>query len=147
MNVTMPETELEGDAEQMNRKTLKRDLRNSMNNVEELLKKAASDQPREWMRAVQSKARKSLRAANDWMTEEGEAAIARTQSAVKATEDYARANTWMILGMAAIAGLVVGTLAVRRGLSFIEKGKSLSLQGKRAIPDLGKEPRETVEKD
>ena len=123
MSMTRPETETEGKVEQITKKKLMEDLKTVVNDAEGLLKKAASDQTREWIRSAQSKAKKSLKAANDWLTEEEEAAMARARSAAKATEDYVRANTWMVLGMAAIAGLFVGILAVRRGLFFIKAGE------------------------
>jgi len=122
MSMKMPESETIGEVEQITKKKLMEDLKTVVSDAEGLLKKAASDQTREWIRTAQSKAKKSLKAANDWLTEEEEAAMARAKSAAKATEDYVRANTWMILGMAAISGLVVGILAVRRGLSFIKAG-------------------------
>jgi ElaB/YqjD/DUF883 family membrane-anchored ribosome-binding protein len=123
MSTTMLEPETEGNVAQITKKKLMEDLKTVVNDAEGLLKKATSDQTREWIRSAQSKAKKSLKAANDWLTEEEEAAIARTRSAAKATEDYVRANTWMVLGMAAIAGLFVGILAVRRGLFFIKAGE------------------------
>jgi uncharacterized membrane-anchored protein YhcB (DUF1043 family) len=71
---------------------------------------------------------------------------AKARATAKATEDYVRANTWMVLGMAAMTGLVVGILAVRFGLSTIEEGKKLVTQGGRAIQDVGKRLKETGEK-
>jgi ElaB/YqjD/DUF883 family membrane-anchored ribosome-binding protein len=121
--MTRPETETMGEVEQVTMKKLMEDLKTVVNDAEGLMKKAVSDQTREWISAAQSKAKKSLKAANDWLTEEEEAVMARTKSAAKATEDYVRANTWMVLGMAAIAGLAVGILAVRRGLFFIKAGE------------------------
>ena len=123
MSITRPETETEGKIEQITKKKLMEDLKTVISDAEGLLKKAASDQTREWIRSAQSKAKQSLRAANDWLTEEEEAAMVRARSAAKATEDYVRANTWMVLGMAAIAGLFVGILAVRPGLFFIKAGE------------------------
>lgn len=123
MSMTMPESETENNVEPITKKKLMEDLKTIVNDAEGLLKKAASDQTREWIRSAQSKARQSLKAANDWITEEEEAAMVRARSAAKATEDYVRANTWMVLGMAAMAGLLVGILAVRRGLFFIKAGE------------------------
>ena len=138
MSRTMPETETMGEVEPITKKKLMEDLKTVVIDAEGLLKKAASDQTREWIRSAQSKAKKSLKAANDWLTEEEEAIVSRTKSAAKATEDYVQANTWMIMGMAAIAGLVVGILAVRRGLPLIEQGKRLITEGGRAVQDVGK---------
>jgi ElaB/YqjD/DUF883 family membrane-anchored ribosome-binding protein len=143
MSMTIPETE--GDVEKITKKKLMEDLKTVVVDAEELLRKAASDQTREWIRSAQAKAKKSLKAANDWLSEEEEAAIARTKSAVTATEDYVRANTWMVLGMAAVTGIMVGIWAVRLGLSAIEEGKRLVTQGGRAIQDVGKRLKDTGE--
>ena len=125
MRLSMPETETEGAAEKITKKKLMEDLKTVVNDAEELLKKAASDQPREWIASVQTKVKQSLKAANDWLAEEEGAMTAKARATARATEDYVRANTWMVLGMAAMAGLVVGILSVRFGLSVIEEGKRL----------------------
>ena len=123
MSLTMSETETEGNVEKITKKKLMEDLKAVVNDAEELLKKAASEQTREWIATAQAKAKKSLKAANDWLAEEEGAMTAKARATAKATEDYVRANTWMVMGMAALAGLVVGILAVRRGLPAIEEGK------------------------
>ena len=146
MGMTIPTTGAEGDVEKITKKKLMEDLKTVVNDAEELLKKAASDQPREWIATAQTKAKKSLKTANDWLAEEREAMTAKARATAKATEDYVRANTWIVLGMASMAGLVLGILAVRRGLSAIEEGKRLVTQGSRAIQDVGKRPKETGEK-
>ena len=128
MSKTMPETETAGDVEKITGKKLMEDLKTVVNDAEELLKKAASDQTREWIATAQSKAKKSLKAVNDWLAAEEGAMTAKARATAKATEDYVRANTWMVMGMAALAGLVVGILAVRRGLPAIEEGKRLITQ-------------------
>jgi len=125
----MPETETAGDVEKITKKKLMGDLKTVVNDAEKLLKKAASDQSREWIATAQAKAKKSLKAANDWLAAEEGAMAAKARATAKATEDYVRANTWMVMGMAALAGLVVGILAVRRGLPAIEEGKRLITQG------------------
>ena len=127
--MTMPETETAGDVEKITKKKLMGDLKTVVNDAEKLLKKAASDQSREWIATAQAKAKKSLKAANDWLAAEEGAMAAKARATAKATEDYVRANTWMVMGMAALAGLVVGILAVRRGLPAIEEGKRLITQG------------------
>ena len=128
MDVKIPETETAGDVEKVTRKKLMEDLKTVVNDAEELLKKAASDQTREWIATAQSKAKKSLKAVNDWLAAEEGSMTAKARATAKATEDYVRANTWMVMGMAALAGLVVGILAVRRGLPAIEEGKRLITQ-------------------
>ena len=128
MDVKIPETETAGDVEKITGKKLMEDLKTVVNDAEELLKKAASDQTREWIATAQSKAKKSLKAVNDWLAAEEGAMTAKARATAKATEDYVRANTWIVMGKAALAGLVVGILAVRRGLPAIEEGKRLITQ-------------------
>lgn len=123
MGMTIPVTVPEAEGEQITRKKLMEDLKTVVVDAEELLRKAASDQTREWIGAVQAKAKKSLKVVNDWLSEEESAMTTKAKSAAKAAEDTIRANTWMVLGMAAIAGIVVGILAVRRGLSGIEEAE------------------------
>ena len=125
MGTTIPVTATEGEVEQITKNKLMEDLKTVVNDAEELLKKAASDQPREWIASVQTKVKQSLKAANDWLAEEEGTMTAKARATAKATEDYVQANTWMVLGMAAMAGLVVGILAGRLGLAVIEEGKRL----------------------
>lgn len=144
MSMTIPVTVTEDEVEQITKKKLMEDLKTVVNDAEELLKKAASVQTREWIATAQAKAKKSLKAANDWLAEEEVAMTAKARATAKATEDYVRANTWMIMGMAAMTGLVVGILAVRFGLSVKEEGKRLVTQGVR-VQDDGKRLKETGE--
>jgi ElaB/YqjD/DUF883 family membrane-anchored ribosome-binding protein len=125
----MPETETMGDVEKITKKKLMEDLKTVVNDAEELLKKAASAQTREWIATAQGKAKKSLKAANDWLTAEEGAMAAKARTTAKATEDYVRSNTWMVMGMAALTGLVVGIWAVLRGLPAIEEEKRQVTQG------------------
>jgi ElaB/YqjD/DUF883 family membrane-anchored ribosome-binding protein len=127
--MTMPEKETRGDIEQITKKKLMEDLKTVVTDAEELLKKAASDQTREWLATAQAKAKKSLKAANDWLAEEEAAVTAKA----RATEDYVRANAWMVLGMAVMTGVAVGILAGRLGQSVIEEGKRLVTQGVRIL--------------
>ncbi len=120
MGMTIPVTVPEAEREQVTKKKLMEDLKTVVVDAEELLRKAASDQTREWIATAQAKAKKSLKAVNDWLAEEEGAMTTKARATAKATEDTLRANTWMVLGMAAMAGLIVGILAVRRGLSGIE---------------------------
>jgi ElaB/YqjD/DUF883 family membrane-anchored ribosome-binding protein len=144
MNGTIPVIVTEPEVEQITKKKLMEDLKTVVVDAEELLKKAASHQTREWLETAQAKARKSLNAVNDWLAGEEAAMRAKARATAKATEDTIRANTWMVLGMAAAAGLVVGILAVRRGLSGMEEGKKLITQGV-GIRDDGKRPKEAGE--
>ena len=121
MGMTIPVTVTEAEVEQVTKNKLMEDLKTVVADAEVLLKRAASEQTREWIATAQAKAKKSLKAANDWLAEEEAAVTAKARATARATDDYVRANTWMVLGMAAVAGLFIGILAVRRGLSVIEK--------------------------
>jgi ElaB/YqjD/DUF883 family membrane-anchored ribosome-binding protein len=138
MGMTKRETEIESNAEKITKKKLMEDLKTIIIDAEDLLKKAASDRTGEWIWATQAKAKKSLKAANAWLAKEEETAILKIKSAAKGIEEYVRGNTWIIPGMAAIAGLFFGILVVRLGLSAIEEGKRLVTQGGRAIQEVGK---------
>jgi ElaB/YqjD/DUF883 family membrane-anchored ribosome-binding protein len=137
MSRTMHETETEGAAEPITKKKLMEDLKTVVNDAEELLKKAASVQTREWIATAQAKAKKSLKAANDWLAEEEAAVTARARATAKSTGDYVQANAWMVMGMAVVTGIVVGILALRCGFSIIEDGERLVTQGEE-IQDNGK---------
>ncbi len=143
MNRTIPVTRTEAEVEQITKKKLMEDLKTVVNDAEELLKKAAADQTREWITTAQAKAKKSLKAANHWLAEEEGAVTAKARATAMATEDYVRANTWMALGIAAAAGFLVGVLAVRLGGSVIEGGKRVITQGGRLIQEVGKGLKET----
>jgi ElaB/YqjD/DUF883 family membrane-anchored ribosome-binding protein len=93
MSSAMPETETENDVEKITKKKLMEDLKTVVNDAEELLKKVASDQSREWIATAQAKVKKSLKAANDWFAAEEGAMTAKARATAKATEDYVRANT------------------------------------------------------
>ena len=124
MGMTIPVTVTEAEMEQVTKNKLMEDLKTVVADAEVLLKRAASEQTREWIATAQAKAKKSLKAANDWLAEEEAAMTAKARATARSTDDYVRANTWMALGMAAVAGLFIGIWAVRRGLSVIveEKG-------------------------
>jgi ElaB/YqjD/DUF883 family membrane-anchored ribosome-binding protein len=129
MDMTIPVTGTEAEADQITKKKLMEDLKTVVNDAEELLKKAASEQTREWIATAQAKAKKSLKAANDWLAEEEGAMTAKARATAKATEDYVRANAWMFIGMAVMTGLAVGILAVCRVLPAIEGEKRRFTQG------------------
>jgi ElaB/YqjD/DUF883 family membrane-anchored ribosome-binding protein len=142
MNRIIPLTGIETEVQHMTKKKLMEDLKTVVNDAEELLKRASSNQTREWMASAQAKAKKSLKTANDWLTEEEEAMTAKVRATAMATEDYVRANTWMALGIAAAAGIFVGVLAVRFGLSVLEGGKRVITRGGRLIQEVGKGQKE-----
>jgi len=99
--------------EQVSREKLMGDLRTVMADAEELLKATAS-QTGERIVAIRARAEESLKAAKARLVEQEEAILAKTKEAAKATDEYVRANPWMAVGIAALAGLILGILAARR---------------------------------
>jgi ElaB/YqjD/DUF883 family membrane-anchored ribosome-binding protein len=106
-------TGTEAEMEQVSREKLMGDLRTVMADAEELLRATAS-QTGERITAARAKAEESLKAAKARLLEQEEAAVAKAKEAAKAADDYVRANPWMAVGIAALAGLILGILAARR---------------------------------
>lgn len=121
MGMTIPLTETEAEGKQVTKEKLMEDLKTVVVDAEELLKKATADQTREWIATVRAKAEKSLKATNDWLTEEQGAMTAKTRAAARAAEDYLRTDTWKAAGFAAAIGFLVGILAIRFGRTFIKE--------------------------
>jgi ElaB/YqjD/DUF883 family membrane-anchored ribosome-binding protein len=82
------------------------DLKAVIADTEDLLK-ATADQTGEKMKEVRARAEESLRVARDRVVE-------MEQAAVKATDDYVRANPWQAVGIAAGVGFFLGWLIGRR---------------------------------
>jgi ElaB/YqjD/DUF883 family membrane-anchored ribosome-binding protein len=106
-------TGTEAEMEQVSREKLMGDLRTVMADAEELLKATAS-QTGERIAAIRAKAEESMKVAKARLLEQEEAVLAKTKEAAKATDEYVRANPWMAVGIAALAGLILGILAARR---------------------------------
>ena len=103
----------DAEAEQISKGKLMEDLRAVVADAEELLK-ATADQTGDRIAAARGKAEESLKAAKVRLDEQEAALMAKTKAAAKATEDYVRDNPWKAMGIAAVAGLVLGILAKRR---------------------------------
>ncbi len=106
-------TGTEVEMEQVSREKLMGDLRTVMADAEELLRATAS-QTGERIAAARVKAEESLKAAKARLLEQEAAALAKTKEAAKAADEYVRANPWTAVGIAALAGLILGILAARR---------------------------------
>ncbi len=100
------------EAERITKEKLMEDLRAVVADAEELLK-ATADQTGERIAAARGKAEESLKAARARLAEKEAVVMAKTKEVAKATEDYVRANPWKALGIAAVAGFVLGILARR----------------------------------
>ncbi len=89
------------------------DLKVVVNDTEELLKATAS-QTGDRITAARIKAEESLRAARARLEDAQEAVMERTKSAAKATDTYVHENPWKSIGLAAVAGVLLGALISRR---------------------------------
>ena len=112
MNMAERVMATETEVEQVTKGELMEDLRAVVADGEELLK-ATADQTGARIATARSKAEESLKAAKARLNEQDAAVMARARAAAKATEDYVRANPWQAVGIAALAGLVLGILARR----------------------------------
>jgi ElaB/YqjD/DUF883 family membrane-anchored ribosome-binding protein len=113
MGMTEPVTAIEAEEERVTRGKLLEDLRAVVADAEELVK-ATANQTEERIAAARVKAEESLKAAKARLAEEEGAVMAKTKAAAKAADAYVRADPWMAVGIAAVAGLFLGILAARR---------------------------------
>lgn len=89
------------------------DVKSGLNNVEELLREAASstgDRATE----LRDSAMASLRTARESLVDLQENMLERGKKAARATDDYVHDNPWRSLGMAVATGFVIGLLINRR---------------------------------
>jgi ElaB/YqjD/DUF883 family membrane-anchored ribosome-binding protein len=89
------------------------DLKVVVADAEELLKATAS-QTGERIAAARARAEESLKVAKIRLADAQAAAVANTKAAAKATDDYVHENPWRAVGIAGIAGLLLGALIARR---------------------------------
>jgi ElaB/YqjD/DUF883 family membrane-anchored ribosome-binding protein len=113
MNMTETAMAAEAEGEQVTRTKLMEDLKTVVADAEELLK-ATVGQTGERISAARVKAEGSLRAAKARLAVHEEALLAKSKAVAGAAENYVRANPWKGMGIAALAGLIIGILAARR---------------------------------
>jgi ElaB/YqjD/DUF883 family membrane-anchored ribosome-binding protein len=89
------------------------DLKVVVADAEELLRATAS-QAGEKVSAARERIQASLGTAKVKLAEAERALLEKTKQAAKATDDYVRDNPWQAVGIAAMAGLVLGILISRR---------------------------------
>lgn len=89
------------------------DLKIVVADAEELLRATAS-QAGEKVAAARERIQASLATAKVKLGEAERALLEKTKEAAKAAEDYVRENPWQAVGIAALAGLVLGILISRR---------------------------------
>jgi ElaB/YqjD/DUF883 family membrane-anchored ribosome-binding protein len=88
------------------------DLKAVVNDAEELLK-ASAGQAGERMSAARARAEASVRAARQRMSEVQDDVLLQTKEIAEEADAYVRKNPWQAVGIAAVAGIVVG-LMLRR---------------------------------
>lgn len=99
--------------ERVSKEKLMEDLKVVVTDAEELLKATAS-QTGERIAAARAKAEESLRVARVRLADAQAALVEKTKIAAKATDDYVHENPWKAVGIAAVAGLLLGALISRR---------------------------------
>jgi len=88
------------------------DFRMLAADMEHLLK-AAGDQTGQHAAQVRVKVEDSLRAAKTRVAGLQDMAVAKTQAAGRATDDYVRANPWQVLAICAFAAFLLGSVLWR----------------------------------
>ena len=99
--------------ERVSKEKLMEDLKVVVTDAEELLKATAS-QTGERIAAARAKTEESLRVARVRLADAQAALVERTKIAAKATDEYVHENPWKAVGIAAVAGLLLGALISRR---------------------------------
>ena len=89
------------------------DLKIVVADAEELLRATAS-QAGEKVSAARERIQASLATAKVKLSDAEDALLERSKLAAKATDEYVRDNPWQAVGVAAVAGLVLGVLISRR---------------------------------
>ena len=89
------------------------DLKVVVADAEELLRATAA-QAGEKVSAARERIQASLATAKVKLTEAERVLLDKTKQAARATDDYVHANPWQAVGVAAVAGLLLGILISRR---------------------------------
>ncbi len=97
----------------VNRDKLVADMRVVIADAEELLR-ATAGQAGEKVAAARARIQDNLETAKAKLSQLGEASAERARAAAHATDDYVHDHPWHAVGVAALVGLVLGTLISRR---------------------------------
>ena len=89
------------------------DLKVVVADAEELLRATAS-QAGEKVSAARERIQASLATAKVKLSDAEQVLLEKSKLAAKATDEYVRENPWQAVGVAAVAGLVLGVLISRR---------------------------------
>ena len=97
----------------VNKEKLVADLKVVVADAEELLRATASAAG-EKAAVARERIQASLATAKVKLGEAEQVLLEKTKEAAKVTDDYVRDNPWQAVGIAAVAGLVLGILISRR---------------------------------
>lgn len=95
------------------REQLAADMKSIIADAEELLKATASATG-EKILAARARAEESLRSARERLANSDDAAIMQMKEVAKTADDYVREHPWGAVGIAAVAGLLLGVMISRR---------------------------------
>jgi ElaB/YqjD/DUF883 family membrane-anchored ribosome-binding protein len=98
---------------EVNKDKLVADLKVVVADAEELLRATAS-QAGEKVAAARERIQASLATAKVKLSEAERVALEKAKVAAKAADEYVNENPWRAVGIAAVAGLVLGVLIARR---------------------------------
>lgn len=88
-------------------------VKESLDSAEKLLREAA-DATGEKAVELRENAMRSLRRTREALYDTQDAVLERGRRAARVTDDYVHDNPWHAIGMAGLAGLMVGMLMCRR---------------------------------
>jgi len=89
------------------------DLKEVIAGADELLK-ATSGEAGERIRAARSKAEETLRAARERLANVDDAVMEQAKEAARSADEYVHEHPWGAVGIAAVAGVLLGVLISRR---------------------------------
>jgi len=95
------------------REQLAADMKSIIADAEELLKATASATG-DRILAARARAEESLRSARERLANIDDVALAQVKEVAKSADDYVHEHPWSAVGVAAVAGLLVGVLISRR---------------------------------
>ena len=95
------------------REHLAADMKSIIADAEELLKATASATG-ERISAARARAEESLKSARERLANLDDAALAQVKEVAKTADDYVHEHPWGAVGIAAVAGLLLGVLISRR---------------------------------
>ncbi len=89
------------------------DIKSVISDAEEMLS-ATADQAGEKVSNLRARVQARLKDAKLRLIDAEELLVEKTKAAARATDDYVHESPWTAIGVAAVAGLLVGVLVARR---------------------------------